>query len=323
MTFRALSIAIATSVLTLVSMPAMADYPDRPIVLVVPFPAGSTSDTIPRLIAPIMGKSLGGSVVIENRAGANGSVGATRVATAPADGYTLLLGTTGVLAINQWIYASPQYSPEKDFAPIINLAATPNIIVVNPTVKANTLQELIAEAKAKPGTLSFASAGNGSTSHICGEALKVMGGIDIIHVPYQGPAPAIQDVLGGRVSMICDNLSNVVPYINSGDLKAIVVTATEPSPQLPKVPTSPQAGLPNLEAGIWYGIVAPAATPRDIIEKLNKAMAEALRDPTVKSRLETLGLTVIADMPDHFKTFIAQEAARMENVVKLSKARIQ
>ncbi|MBN9080381.1 MAG: tripartite tricarboxylate transporter substrate binding protein [Rhizobiales bacterium] len=301
---------------------AKAEYPDRPIVLVVPFPAGSSSDTIPRMLAPLISKSLGGSVVIENRAGANGSLGATRVANSPADGYTLLLATTGVLAINQWIYASPQYAPEKDFAPIVNIASTPNIIVVNPTVKANTLQELIAEAKAKPGTLTFASAGNGSTSHICGEALKVMGGVDLVHVPYQGPAPAIQDVLGGRVSMICDNLSNVVPYVNSNHLKAIAVTAGEPNAQLPKVPTSKQAGLPELEAGIWYGMVAPAATPRDIIEKLNKATVEALQDPTVKERLDTLGLTVIGDTPDHFKAFIAQESARMENVVKLSKARI-
>lgn len=323
MNFKAFCVAAAASFATFASMPmAKADYPDRPIVLVVPFPAGSSSDTIPRMLAPLISKSLGGSVVIENRAGANGSLGATRVANSPADGYTLLLATTGVLAINQWIYASPQYAPEKDFAPIVNIASTPNIIVVNPTVKANTLQELIAEAKAKPGTLTFASAGNGSTSHICGEALKVMGGVDLIHVPYQGPAPAIQDVLGGRVSMICDNLSNVVPYVNSNHLKAIVVTAGEPNAQLPQVPTSKQAGLPDLEAGIWYGMVAPAATPRDIIEKLNKATVEALQDPTVKERLNTLGLTVIGDTPDHFKAFIAQESARMENVVKLSKARI-
>lgn len=320
---RTFCAAIATSVLTFTSLSAAkADYPDRPIIIVVPFPAGSSSDTLPRMLAPLMSKSLNGSVVIENRAGANGSLGATRVANAPGDGYTVLLATTGVLAINQWIYASPQYAPEKDFAPIVNLAATPNIIVVNPTLKANTLQELIAEAKAKPGTLTFASAGNGSTSHICGEALKVMGGVDLVHVPYQGPAPAIQDVLGGRVSMICDNLSNVVPYVNSGHLKPIAVTASEPSPQLPKVPTSKQAGLPELEAGIWYGLVAPIATPREIVDKLNKAAVEALKDPTVKERLDALGLTAIGDTPDHFKTFIAQESARMENVVKLSKARI-
>lgn len=312
----------AIALLGLASTPAAAEYPDKPIVIVVPFPAGSTSDLIPRVLGPVVSKALGVPVVVENRPGANGSIGATRVATTSPDGYTLLLGTTGVLAINQWIYAKPQYSPDKDFAPIINVAATPNVIVVNPSVKANTLQELVAEAKAQPGAMSFASAGNGSTSHICGESLKVMGGVDLVHVPYQGPAPAIQDVLGGRVSMICDNLSNVVQYVTSGQLKAIAVTADTPSAQLPNVPTSKQAGYPDLEAGIWYGIVAPAAVPREIIEKLSKAFVEALRDPAVKTRLETLGLSVIGDSPEQFKAFIAQESARMENIVKQSKARI-
>ena len=311
-----LSVALATA-------PAVAaEYPDKPITIVVPFPAGSTSDMIPRLLGPLMSKSLGVPVVIENRPGANGSLGAMRVATSAADGYTLLMATTGVLAINQWIYEKPQYSPEKDFTPIVNAASTPNMIVVNPSVKANTLKELVALAKSEPGKLSFASAGNGSTSHICGEALKVLEGVDIVHIPYQGPAPAIQDVLGDRVSMICDNFSNVVEHVRSGSLKGIVVTAKTPNPQLPQVPTSSQAGSPDLEAGIWYGFVAPAATPKDIIEKLNKAFVDALRDPTVTARLEGLGLTVIADKPDDFKAFIARESARMQNIVKQSRARI-
>src|SRR6202012_3276595 len=172
--------------------------------------------------------------------------------------------------------------------PITNAASTPNIIVVNPSVDAASLKELVALAKAEPGKLTYASAGNGSTSHICGETLKVLEGIDIVHVPYQGPAPAVQDVLGGRVSMICDNLSNVVQQVRSGTLKPIVVTANTPSKQLPDVPTSPQAGSPELLAGIWYGFVAPAATPKDVVDKLNKAIVEALRDPSVPDRLEGL-----------------------------------
>jgi tripartite-type tricarboxylate transporter receptor subunit TctC len=299
-----------------------AGFPERPITIVVPFPAGSTSDTIPRMLAPLISKSLGVPVIIENRGGANGSLGAVRVASSTADGYTLLLATTGVLAINQWIYEKPAYRPERDFAPIANAASTPNIIVVNPSVKASSLKELVSLAKAEPGTLTFASAGNGSTSHICGETLKVLGGIDIVHVPYQGPAPAIQDVLGGRVSMICDNLSNVVQQVQSGTLKPIVVTANAPSKQLPDVPTSPQAGSPDLLAGIWYGFVAPSATPKDVIEKLNKAIVEALRDPSVTDRLEGIGLTVIADKPDEFGAFIAKESARMEGIVKRANAKI-
>lgn len=299
-----------------------AGFPDKPITIVVPFPAGSTSDTIPRMVAPLISNSLGVPVVVENRGGANGSLGAARVASSAADGYTLLLATTGVLAINQWIYEKPIYRPESDFVPITNAASTPNIIVVNPSVKAGSLKELVSLAKAEPGTLTFASAGNGSTSHICGETLKVLEGIDIVHVPYQGPAPAIQDLLGGRVSMICDNLSNVVQQVQSGALKPIVVTASAPSRQLPEVPTSAQAGSPDLLAGIWYGFVAPSATPRDVIEKLNKAIVEALRDPSVQGRLEGIGLTVIADKPDEFGAFIAKESARMQGIVKRANAKI-
>jgi len=290
----------------------------------VPFPAGSSSDMIPRLIGPTLSKSLNGvPVIIENKPGANGSLGAQRVAGAAPDGYTILMATTGVLAINQWIYAKPLYAPEKDFAPIVNAAATPNMIVVHPDVKASNLQELIALAKAQPGALSFASAGNGSTSHICGEALKVLAGVNIMHVPYQGPAPALQDLLGGRVSMICDNFSNVVEYVRTGKLKAIAVTADARAPQLPEVPSSAEAGLPELQAGIWYGFVAPAATPKDVVEKLNKAFVDALRDPVITSRLQGVGLSVVADTPDAFKAFIAKESARMENIVKRSSARIQ
>lgn len=315
--------ACAASLLTFAVLPATAaDFPDRPITIVVPFPAGSTSDMIPRLVGPLVAKSLGGTVVVENKPGANGSIGAARVATSDPDGYTLLLGTTGVFAINQWIYEKPQYSPEKDFAPITNAASTPNMIVVNPSVQAKTLKELVALAKAQPGKLSFASAGNGSTSHLCGEALKVLAGIDIVHVPYKGPAPAIQDVLSGQVSMICDNFSNVVEHARSGSLRPIVITAKTPMPQLPDVPTAPQAGLPDLEAGIWYGFAAPAATPKPIIEKLNKAFVDALRDPAVTARLEGLGMKVIADRPDEFKAFIASELARMQNIVKKSNAKI-
>jgi tripartite-type tricarboxylate transporter receptor subunit TctC len=298
-------------------------WPEKPITIVVPFPAGSTSDSIPRLLGPLMSKALNGvPVIIENRGGANGTIGAVRVASAPADGYTILLGTTGVLAINQWIYEKPVYNPAKDFTPIANAASTPNMIVVDPSVKANNLKELVALAKAEPGKLTFASAGNGSTSHLCGETLKVLEGVDIVHVPYQGPAPAIQDVLGGRVNMICDNFSNVVQQAQSGTLKPIVVTAPERKKELPNVPSSTEAGAPDLLAGIWYGFVAPAATPKDVVEKLNKAIVDALNDPTVKSRLEGLGLTVIADKPEEFGAFIGKESARMESIVTRAKAKI-
>jgi tripartite-type tricarboxylate transporter receptor subunit TctC len=178
-------------------------------------------------------------------------------------------------------------------------------------------------AKSKKCEIIFASAGNGSTSHICGEALKVLGGVDLLHVPYQGPAPALQDLLGNRVSMICDNFSNVVEQVKAGQLKAIVVTAKERAAALPNVPSSPDAGMPDLEAGITYGFVAPAGVPNVMIDRLNKAFVEALRDPTVVSRLQGVGLAVVADKPDEFKAFIAKESARMEKIVRESKAKIQ
>jgi tripartite-type tricarboxylate transporter receptor subunit TctC len=326
MTVKTILVGVAYVLATAFAAPTLGsagEYPQRGIAVVVPFPPGSTSDIIPRMLGPIVAKVLGTTVVIENQAGANGSVGAARVARAAPDGYTLLLGTTGVLAINQWIYAKPQYFSERDFAPIVNLASTPNVLVVNPSVKASTLSELIELAKAKPGTLSFASAGYGSTSHICGEALKVAGGIDLLHVPYQGPAPAIKDVLADRVSMMCDNLSNVLQYVGSGTLKAIAVTARDRSAQLPDVPTSREAGYPDVEAGIWYGLVAPASTPKEVIEKLNLAFAQALREPATTGKLEAIGLKVIGDKPDAFREFIHEESERMKSTVQRSGAEIR
>jgi tripartite-type tricarboxylate transporter receptor subunit TctC len=299
-----------------------AGFPEKTITIVVPYPPGSTADAIPRLVGPLMSKSLGVPIIIENRGGANGSIGAVRVASSEADGYTILLATTGMLAINQWIYEKPMYNPEKDFAPITNGASTPNIRVVNPSVKASSLKDLVALAKAEPGKLTFASAGSGSTSHLCGETLKVLEGIDAVHIPYPGAAPALQGVVGGQVSMMCDNLSNVVQQVQNGALRPIVVTAREPSNQLPGVPTSPQEGSPDLLAGNWYGFVAPSATPKDVVDKLNTSIVGALRDPTVSVRLESLGLTVIADKPDEFGTTIAKDSARMENIVKRAKAKI-
>jgi len=300
-----------------------SDYPNKSITILTPFPPGSTSDLIPRLVAQVMAKSMGVNVLVENRPGANGSIGALKVATSPADGYTILLATTGVLAINQWVYPKLSYSPGKDFDPVINAAATPNMIVVHPSVKAENLNELIALAKSQPGALSFASAGNGSTSHLCGETLKVTAGIDIVHIPYQGPAPAIQDVLSGRVGMICDNFSNVIQHVRAGRLKAIVITSREKILKITDIPTSADAGMPDLEAGIWYGFVAPVGTPKEIINKLNMEFAKALQDPDVAQKLEAIGLKIIADQPDEFRRFIAKEAARMQKVVKAAGAQIQ
>jgi tripartite-type tricarboxylate transporter receptor subunit TctC len=288
------------------------------IVITIPFPPGSTSDLIPRLIAPVMSKSIGNNIISENKPGANGSIGAIKVAKSTADGSALLLATTGVLAINPWIYPKLAYSPEKDFEPVINIASTPNVLVINSKINANNIRELVALSKSSPGTLTFASAGNGSTSHLCGESLKRYSGIDMTHIPYQGPAPAIQDVLGGQVSMICDNFSNVIQYIRAGRLKALFIASKDRHPQASDIPSSIEVGLPDVEAGIWYGIVAPTGTPKSVVASLNAEFSKALKDSAVRTKLESLGLKIIADKPQDFTAQISRDSIRFQKEVKFS-----
>jgi tripartite-type tricarboxylate transporter receptor subunit TctC len=297
-------------------------YPSRPITIVVPFPPGSGTDIIPRALAPVLSQSMGQPVVVENRPGAAGNVGAGMVAKAAPDGYTLLSTPTGVLAINQWLYKDMTFNPEKDFAPIINAGSTPNLMVVHPGLPAANLKELIALAKSKPGSISYGSGGNGTTSHLCGEVLKIAAGIDLVHVPYKGPAAAHQDLLAGRVPLMCDNLSNVLPHVRSGKLKAIALTAPSRHPQAADIPTATEAGLPGLDVGVWYGFVAPAGTPAAVVQKLNAEFAKALRTPQVSERLQALGLTVVADSSEHFAKFAASEAARWRKLVQDSGARV-
>lgn len=313
--------AVTSLVLAAVCGGAVAN--DKPVTLVVPFPAGSTSDLIPRLVSPLLSKALNVPVVVENRPGANGSLGAARVATSPKDGTTLLLGTTGVFSINQWIYDKLSYNPEKDFDPVINAAATPNMIVVSPSTGIKSLRELVSQAKARPNELSYASAGNGSTSHLCGELLMKAAGIQLVHVPYQGPAPAMQDILAGRVTMICDNLSNVLQHVKGGKLTPIAVTAGSRASVLPDVPTASEAGVSGVDAGIWYGFAAPAGTPPETVKTFNVEIAKALNEPSVKKRLNELGLTVVADSPEEFKAFMNAESRRMQELVKVSGAKIK
>lgn len=311
--------------LTALTTPATAQtFPEagRQLSMLTPFPPGSTSDILPRLLVPHLSKSLGINVIVENRPGANGSLGAARVAAQPADGYSLLLATTGVLAINPWVYDKLSYDPVKDFTPVINAAITPNLLVAHPSLPAKNLKELIELARKEPGKLTFASAGNGSTSHLCGESLKATANIDLVHVPYQGPAPAIQDVLAGRVALMCDNFSNVINHVKSGSLKAIVLTSSEKTPLAPEIPTSADEGYPELLAGNWYSFVAPAGTPAATVERLNKDIAAALAQPEVTARLNSLGLKVVADSPEAFKKFIAEESARMKVLVEKSGAKI-
>ena len=298
-------------------------FPVRPISILVPFPPGSTADLVPRALAPLLSQSIGVPVVVENqRIGVTGAIGAAFVAKAPPDGHQLLMAPLPVLAVHQWLHKKPLYDPEQDFAPIINAASTPNVLVVHPSVPAKTLIELIALARAKPNSLDFASGGNGSTHHLCVELLKTTASISLVHVPYKGPAPALQDVIAGRVPLMCDNLSNALPHVRTGRLHAIALTAKTRHRQAPEIPTADESGLPGFEAGVWYSFVAPVGTPRSVIDKLNTEFTNALRSSAMIERLDGLGLVFTPNSPDEFKRFVAAESAKWRKVVEASGAKV-
>src|SRR3954467_3396156 len=267
---------------------AAQGFPARPIAIVVPFPPGSTSDLLPRALAPHLSQSLGVPVIVENRPGAGGNLGAALVAKGEASGHTVLMTPSAVLATNQWLYKEPGYDPQKDLTPVINAAATPNMWVAHPDVSVKTIADVIAAAKAKPGALSFASGGNGTTGHLCGELLKTTAHVELLHVPYKGPAPALQDVLAGRVPLMCDNFSNVISHVRSGKLRPIAVTALKRHPQAPEVPTADESGLPGFEINVWYGFAVPAATPKPVVQPAAPEIAQALHLPAVAERLQSL-----------------------------------
>jgi tripartite-type tricarboxylate transporter receptor subunit TctC len=297
-------------------------FPSRQVTVVVPYSPGSTSDLLPRAIAPLLSQSLGQPVVVENRPGAGGNLGATLVAKGESSGHTLLMAPSAILATNQWLYKDLQYDPQKDFTPVINAATTPNLMVVHPGINVSSLKELIALAKAKPGALSFASGGNGTTSHLCGELLKTVAGVSLVHIPYKGPAPAVQDLLAGRVPVMCDNFSNVISHVRGGRLRAIALTAAARHPQAPDVPTAAEAGLPGFEVSVWYSFAVHSATPRPVVQRLNAEIARALRTPAVAERLDSLGLSIVADSPEDFARFVVAESAKMRKLVQDSGARV-
>jgi tripartite-type tricarboxylate transporter receptor subunit TctC len=297
-------------------------FPSRQITIVVPYSPGSTSDLIPRAIAPLMSQSMGVPVVVENRPGAGGNVGAAAVAKGESSGHTLLMAPSAILATNKWLYKEPGYDPQKDLAPVINAATTPNLWVAHPDVPVKSMGDVIALAKAKPGSLSFASGGGGTTSHLCGELLKTTAQIDMVHVPYKGPAPAVQDLLGGRVQLMCDNFSNVITHVRNGKLRAVALTALKRHAQAPDVPTADESGLPGFEVSVWYGFAVHAATPKPAVQKLNSEISAALRSPQVTERLQGLGLTIVADSVENFARFVASESEKMRRLVQQSGARV-
>jgi len=297
-------------------------YPTKPIRIVVPFPAGGATDILARAAAQRLTEAWGQSVVVDNRPGAGGNIGAELVAKSAPDGYTLLMGTVGTHAINASLYAKMPYDHVKDFAPVILVAGVPNVLVVNPAVPANSVQELIAYAKANPGKLNFASSGAGTSIHLSGELFKVMAGVQMTHVPYKGSAPALQDLIGGQVQLMFDNLPPSLPQIKAGKLRALGVTSATRAPALPDTPTIAESGLTGFEASSWFGLLAPAGTPPAVIARLNGEIATWLGTPEAKEKLLALGANAAGGTPEDFAKHIAAETAKWAKVVKESGAKV-
>ncbi len=298
-------------------------YPSKPVRMVVPFPPGGTTDILARAVGQKLSEAWGQQVVIDNRPGAGGNIGTDIVAKAPADGYTLLMGTVGTHAINASLYAKLPFDPIKDFAPVALVASVPNVLVVNATIPATSVKELIALAKSKPGQLNFASSGNGTSIHLSGELFKSMTGTSILHIPYKGSSPALTDLIGGQTNMMFDNLPSSMGHIKSGKLRALAVTSAKRSPALPDVPTIAEAGVAGYEASSWFGVLAPAGTPKEIVAKINADIVKALGVPEIKERLSSQGAEPVGNTPEQFAAYIGTELVKWAKVVKDSGAKIE
>jgi tripartite-type tricarboxylate transporter receptor subunit TctC len=308
---------------------AQGAWPAKPVRIVVPFNAGGTTDILARAVAQELGKSMGQSFVVENKAGAGGNIGADLVSKAAPDGYTLLMGTVGTQSINKWLYARMPFDPQKDFQPITLVAGVPNVMVVN-TEKAkaqgiHTVADFIRYAKANPGKLNMASSGNGTSIHLAGELFKSMTGVFMTHFPFTGSNPALMSLMAGDMDVMFDNLPSAMPHIKSGRLKALAVTSSARSSALPDVPTVEEAGGPSLkgfEASSWFGLLAPAGTPMDIVNRVQQETAKALATPAMKERLQAQGAIPSGNTPAQFAQQIDRELKKWQPVVKASGAKV-
>ncbi len=322
-----LATVAALTALTALGAKAQTAFPTKPVRIVVPFPAGGTTDIVARLVGVELQKTWGQPVVIENRAGAGGNIGADAVAKSPPDGYTLLMATVGTHSINLPLFEQNKqkmpFHPLNDFVAVTNVAAVPNVMVVNPGVPANSVKEFIVYAKAKPGHVNMASSGNGTSIHLSGELFKSMTGVYMVHLPYRGSSPALQDLIAGNTQVMFDNLPSALPHIRSGRLKALAVTSRERSAALPNVPTMEEAaGLKGFDATAWFGLVAPAGTPRDIVNKIQQDVAKALTLPEMREKFAAQGAIPVGNTPEQFTAYIRSEIDKWTRVVKFSGAKV-
>jgi tripartite-type tricarboxylate transporter receptor subunit TctC len=297
-------------------------FPTKAVRFVVPFPAGGPLDIAARAIGQKLNEAWGQPVIVDNRPGAGGNIGAELVAKAVPDGYTILMGAVSTHAINPWLYAKMPYDPVRDFAPVSLVTQVPNVLVVHPSVPARNVKELIALAKAKPGQLNYASGSTGSAGHLAGELFNVMAGVKTVHIPYKGAPAAVIDLLAGQVSFMFDNLASALPNIKAGRVRALAVTTLKRSPLLPELPTMSEAGLKGFDVSTWFGVFAPGGTPKDVVDRLNAAITAALKSPDLRERLAALGAEPMPDTPERFAAFIKTELAKYEKVVKASGARV-
>ena len=298
-------------------------WPVKPIRLIVPYSPGGTADLLGRGIARKLSESLGQQVIVENRTGAGGGIGANLVAKSKADGYTLLLGTIATHAINPNLYPDNPYDPVKDFVPVALVATMPNLLVVNPSVPARSVRELIALAKAKPGELAFASAGSGTSQHLSGELFKKMAGVDMLHIPYKGNAPAVTDLIGGQVQVMFDNIPISLQQVRAGKLRALAVTGPNRSAVLPDVPTIAEAALPGYSVTSWFGLFAPAGTPAAIVARLNRETNKALAGKALHRQLTDQGIEPGSGTADQLAAHLRAELSRWKKIVAESGARVE
>jgi tripartite-type tricarboxylate transporter receptor subunit TctC len=312
--FRAACLAAAA--LLLPQAAAAQSYPDKPIHLIVPFPPGGVADIIARPVAEKLATQLGQPVIVENRGGATGTIGASFVAHSAPDGYTLLFGTTNEIAMSPTLYGTLPYDPTKDFAPVSVVAQFPNVLVAGPTVHAKNLAELTAQAKAKPGSLTFASSGQGSTNHLTAELYQNQAGVKVTHIPYKGGGPALVDVTGGHVDAMFATLPSAVALIKSGKLRALAVTGEKRSPALPAVPTMKEAGLSGVVVTTWNGVLAPAGTPPRVVDKLAQALRKIVADPGIQQKLANVGAEPMYTPPQTFVKIVHDDYARWSSLIK-------
>lgn len=299
------------------------DYPNKPIRLLVPYPTAGTTDPLSRMLAEALGKALGQTVVVENKPGANGNIGTAEAVKAAPDGYTLVVVSSGTLATNPALYKSMPFDVKKDLVPIATFSSVPNILVVHPSVPASTLSEFTAYVKANPGKVNFGSSGNGSSMHLAGELYRKMSGTQMTHVPYTQLSQGTTDLLTGQIQSMFQLVPGISQHVKAGSVKAIAVLGPRRNPALPNVPTSAEAGMPGLESSSWLGVMAPAGTPKPIVEKLNREINAILKSPEIVKRYNDLGAETLVGSPEDFAKYLDSETVKWTDVVRFSGAKIE